>query len=152
MSSRHITNKFLGKIGNSDFHWNTPYYVKEIPTELFPVDNSYFTKAFGYDGTPKKCMSFWLSNSPWEWDDENHDYEIHFHCYPDDGNECYNPEMKMPEGITNKEKLQILVNFLKKNAIGVNKEIIEKRITEQQKELDKTAKIIENYKSILEQI
>lgn len=150
MGNRNITNKFLGKIGNSDFHWNTPYYLKEIPQAIFPEDHSFLTAAFGYDGIPKKCMSFWLSNSPFE--DEEHDYIIHYHSYPDKGNECYNPNIKMPEGITNKEKLQILINFLKENAIGVNKEIIEKRITEQQKELDKTAKIIENYKSILEQI
>ena len=151
MSNRNIRNKFLGKIGNSDFHWNTPYYVKEIPEELFPQDNTYLTRAFGYDGTPKNCMSFWLSNDPWGDVDEDHDYIIHFHCYPDEGNECYNPEMRFRIGASNKERLQILIDFLEKNAQGVNKEVIEKYITHNQKEITELQTTINNYRSILEQ-
>lgn len=149
MSSRNITNKFLGKIGGSKFHWNTPYYVKDVPSDLFPEDKSFLTAAFGYDGTPKKCMLFWLSNSPWEWIDEQHDYVIHYHCYPDDGNECYNPEMRLPENMSNAEKVKILVDFLEKNAIGINKEVIEKRMNECYKEIHEYEDTIDKYKSIL---
>lgn len=151
MSNRNITNKFLGKIGNSHFHWDTPYYVKDVPSDLFPEDKSFLTAAFGYDGVPKKCMSFWLSNYSWEWIDEQHDYEIHYHCYPDDGNECYNPVIRLPEDMSNIEKVKILVDFLEENAIGVNKEVIEKRIEKSQKEIDKIQNNINIYKTILQE-
>ena len=129
---------YLQRIGDSKFFWNIPYDVKEIPEEMNIKDDSWLANVTNPgDRTTKNTVSF-MCHRYKTWNKIG----INFHSYPDKDTETYNPEVRFDRELLDEKKIQWVIDFLNKNATGVNKTYLNMLISYQEDEIKKAHKII----------